>query len=105
MCEQVNMRVVQWERTWTIYPCQWQGTLADGHAIYIHYRRGIFRFGIGADLDDAIEHCHDDSSRRSNPHGEYGGAFLADSLMIDEMRKFGVSFQNAARIGVACEDY
>jgi hypothetical protein len=101
---QENVRVVRWERTQTTYPSEWRGTLADGRAIYIRYRLGVFRYAIGADPQSALLRTLE-TRTRSFPRGQDGGAFLADSEVIAEMRKFGVSFENAVRIGEACEKW
>lgn len=98
-----NARVVKWERTSTVYPCEWQGELADGRHIYIRYRTGTFLYGIGGTPVLALDATFRKDAD-SQPVGE-ARAFLKDSEMIAEMRKFGVSFENAENIGTPCEEW
>jgi len=39
----------------SIFLSQWEGVLDDGHWIYIRSRHGLLGYGVGADLDTAVE--------------------------------------------------
>lgn len=43
------------QRTCAAFPSQWEGLLEDGRAIYIRARYGWLSFGLGSDIDEAIE--------------------------------------------------
>lgn len=48
-------KVIRMERTCDAYPSQWEGELDDGRAVFVHYRQGRGRIGIGNTVDDAVD--------------------------------------------------
>ena len=91
----INGRVQSWERTYHIFPSQWELKLYDGRFVYVRYRHGSLGFGVGSSPDDAVQNY---ALLSISIHGE-GRAYLADSEMIDALRKIGLDFQGATRVG------
>jgi hypothetical protein len=59
-------------------PTQWEGQLEDGRFIYIRYRWGNLGFGIGKDINEAIDNY---------THGEDIGGLSDGYLSTNEMIK------------------
>ena len=47
--------VVRLTQTCLAVPSQWEGELDDGHSLYVRYRHGLLRVGVGEGLSEAIE--------------------------------------------------
>ena len=47
--------VVTLTQTCLAVPSQWEGELDDGHSLYVRYRHGLLRVGVGEGLSEAIE--------------------------------------------------
>lgn len=63
----MKLTVTKLERTSLGSPSQWEGVLGDNRVIYIRYKRGVLKVGIGDNLDAAI----DDNSRIFELPDEY----------------------------------
>lgn len=50
----LHARVTHLAQTCAGCPSQWEGSLDNGHAIYIRYRWGLLQIGAGHTLDDAV---------------------------------------------------
>jgi hypothetical protein len=48
------LKVVEIERTCQAFPSQWEGKTDDGRFVYVRFRWGLLRIGVGATLDLAI---------------------------------------------------
>lgn len=47
--------VVALEQTCLAVPSQWEGELDDGRSLYVRYRHGLLRVGVGEGLSEAIK--------------------------------------------------
>lgn len=47
--------ITHMERTCGAYPSQWEGSLDDGRSVFVHYRGGRGRIGVGNSMDDAVD--------------------------------------------------
>jgi hypothetical protein len=64
-------------------PAQWEGLTADGKVVYVRYRYGVLRVGIGADTDEAVENAFaPDNACMSKLGEEWEG-----DLRYDEMTR------------------
>lgn len=55
-------RVTTLTQTTWVCPTQYEGTLADGRALYARSRRGELSVGIGEDIDKAVHNSMGDSA-------------------------------------------
>lgn len=51
----VRPKVQTLKLTCEAYPSQWEGQLQDGRFVYIRYRYGVLRMGIGVTEDEAAD--------------------------------------------------
>lgn len=49
------MKVTELTRTCVACPSQWEGRLDDGRWVYVRYRFGMLRVGVGATVDAAVD--------------------------------------------------
>lgn len=64
--------VTELTRTTIAAPAQWEGRLDDGRSLYVRYRHGTLRVGVGGGIEDAVRN----SSPESALLCERGGADL-----------------------------
>ena len=48
------LKVVELEQTCTASPSQWEGKADDGRFVYVRFRWGHLRIGVGTTLDEAV---------------------------------------------------
>jgi hypothetical protein len=82
--------VTELTRTCTACPAQWEGRTADGKHVYVRYRWGWLKVGLGATLDDAV----DDDGISLQLGDEYHG-FLEYADLIEATKDL-VSWPGAA---------
>ncbi len=62
-------------------PSQWEGELDDGRSLYVRYRHGLLRVGVGEGLGQAIENSASQSALHCERLGdEYDGAMSFKEL-------------------------
>ncbi len=75
-------KVIALRKTCLACPSQWEGTLADGRAVYARYRGGALSVGIGDDIDEAVHNGMSDQAL----YAEYGGGCLDGFMDFEELR-------------------
>lgn len=73
-------RILTLEQTCEFCPSQWEGELSNGKIIYIRYRFGIFSYGVGEILSEAIG----DQKAIYNSDDEWDG-FMSTSDMLKRL--------------------
>lgn len=61
-----GMKIKNLIQTCYAYPSQWEAETEDNRIIYIHYRHGVLRVGIGDTLSNAIDNSIKDSTNIKN---------------------------------------
>jgi hypothetical protein len=74
--------VVALERTSTAAPAQWEGSLDDGRSLYVRYRHGLLRVGVG----DGIEAAHTNSFPKTALHCAHIGPELDGYMDFAQLR-------------------
>jgi len=88
------MNVLDLYKTCNACPSQWEGQLENGHYIYIRYRWGSFRVGIGETLSDAIDNMYFQIS--------IGGPFdgvMSSEDMLCKLEQIGLNVEKIRRRG------
>jgi hypothetical protein len=55
-----DAKVIALKRTCLACPSQWDGSLADGRAVYARYRHGELTVGVSSDIDGAVRNARSD---------------------------------------------
>jgi hypothetical protein len=91
--------VVALTQTCLAVPSQWEGELDNGRSLYVRYRHGLLRVGVGEGLSEAIKnsapetalHCerlgdqHDGVMSSEELHERLRGVLeFADGLVVEE---------------------
>jgi hypothetical protein len=71
-------RLIKLEQTSYACPSQWEGVLETGQHIYIRYRYSSLGFGIGKNIEDAIN-----NSKHIMNYGEGADGFLTEGKMLE----------------------
>jgi hypothetical protein len=84
--------VVSLTQTCESCPSQWEGALKDGRALYIRYRWGRLSFGVGADIEEAVDAC----GEFYEPIGDGYDGYISPGEMTYRLRLYGFDFSAVA---------
>ncbi len=70
-------KVITLKRTCLACPSQWEGTLADGRAVYARYRHGELTIGVGDEMDEAVRNASSDVALYAGEVGDGLDGFMS----------------------------
>lgn len=72
-----DAKVIALKRTCLACPSQWEGSLADGRAVYARYRHGELTIGVGDDIDGAVCNASSDVALYAEEVGDDLDGFMS----------------------------
>jgi hypothetical protein len=72
-----DAKVIALKRTCLACPSQWEGSLADGRAVYARYRHGELTIGVGDEIDEAVRNARSDVALYAEEVGDGLDGFMS----------------------------
>jgi hypothetical protein len=81
-----DAKVIALKRTCLACPSQWEGSLADGRAVYARYRHGELTIGVGDDIDGAVRNARSDLALYAEEVGDGLDGFMSFEELKAKLR-------------------